>query len=340
MNGHWVVRLPTWLGDTVMSVPTIRALARCSDRLTLWGADNHLQLLRFTGVTGKHLSFARRPGIAATADLVRAARDLERLRPDGVVLLPNAFEPALTARIAGVRRRVGYATDARRWLLTDAVPTPAPWETLHDGDRFARLLAPLRVPPPHPEDTRLEVPRGTELAARLLGSAPRPLGLVPGCVNGPSKRWPARFFARLGEQANRRWGATPVILGGLQDVDVARQLESACSTACVNLTGRTDVLELAAVLRACHAVVSNDTGAAHLAASLSSPTLQLFGPTDPARTRARGPRVRIASIGAFCQPCMSKLCPLDHRCMEAMPPELVLGVLEPLWEGSATASVS
>lgn len=323
-----------------MAVPTIRALARGSDRITIWGAENHLRLLRFAGVGGKQLPFARRRGLAAIPDLLGAARGLSELQADGVLLLPNAFEAALTARLAGVRRRIGYATEGRARLLTSAVAPPAPWEQLHDGDRFARLLEPLRLPAPRPEDTRLDLPRGVDLAEPLLRDAPRPLALIPGCANGPAKRWPTHAFARLADEASRRWGATPVILGGAQDVEVARAVEAACERDCVNLTGRTDVLELAAVLRACRAVVSNDTGAAHLAAALSSPTLQLFGPTDPARTRARGPRVRIASIGAFCQPCMAKLCPLDHRCMEGMAPELVLGLLEPLWEPGTAASVS
>lgn len=334
MRGRWVVRLPSWLGDTIMAVPTIRALERAVDELTLWGSDQHCRLLRATGVRAGALAWSRRRGVAAIADVIAGARQLAELKPQGVVLLPNAFEPALTAALARVRRRIGYATDTRSWLLTDPVTPPDAFEPLHDGDRYAGLLSTLNIDPPHAEDVLLEMPRAALQRARtLLGDHGPLLGIVPGCANDPAKRWPAASYAALAERMAERWGAVTVILGGPQDRVVAGAIEAACGRRCINLAGRTNILELAAILRLCRAVVSNDTGAAHLAAALSCPTLVVFGPTDPRRTRPRGPHVRIASIGAFCQPCLAKVCPLDHRCMTGLTPDLVASSLDPLWRG-------
>lgn len=341
MHGRWVVRLPTWLGDTVMAVPTIRALARGVDELTVWGAADQCQLLQATGVRTNIMPWSQRPGIAAFGDILRGARSLADIRTDGVVLLPNSFAAALPAAIARIRRRVGYATDGRSLLLTDALPRPKSLERQHDGGRYAHLLSALDLPSPQPEDVLLEMPRAAVQRAkeRLDRSAPL-LALVPGCANGPAKRWPTDSYAALADRAAELWGAVAVIVGGPGDRSVADEVESYCKRPCINLAGRTDPVELAAVLQACRAVVSNDTGAAHLAAALSTPTLVLFGPTDPHRTRARGPHVRIASIGAFCQPCLANICPLDHRCMTGLTAELVISALAPLWEGTLNSAPS
>lgn len=342
MRGRWVVRLPTWLGDTVMAVPTIRALERaCGDGLTLWGPTGYGRLLQAAGVGAGLLPYRRRSGPGGLLDVAAAVRDLVRLHPDGALLLPNAFEPALIVAVAGVRRRVGYATESRRLLLTDAPEPPGALAPVHDADRYSGLLEPLRLPMPRPEDSLLSVShRRRDVGRDLLRGARRPLGLVPGSSNSVAKQWPAEYYARLAELAHERWEATPVLLGGPDDRAVVGSVAEQARVPCLDLSGRTGILELAAVLALCRAVVSNDTGSAHLAAALGRPTLVLFGPTDPERTRARGPHVRIASTGVFCQPCRMKLCPLDHRCMLTLAPELVLDRLAPLWSTGATLTAS
>lgn len=333
MRGHWVVRLPTWLGDTVMAVPTIRALERAAPRrLTLWGPEPNARLLTGTGVRARTLPYRRRPGARGLLDMSRAVGALLQLGPRGVVLLPNAFEPALLAFAARIPRRIGYATEGRGRLLTDPIPPSDPLRAIHEADRFAELLAPLNLPPVPRDDVLLHVPDDLTRRIRAALATDRPLlGIVPGSANSPAKRWPAESFAALVDRATASLGARVVLLGSKGDAPVARHIRESAHTEVLDLTGRTDVLELAGVLGVCRAVVANDTGAAHLAAALSRPTLVLYGPTDPRRTRPRGPAVRIASIGAFCQPCETAVCPLDHRCMTGLVPDLVHAALASLW---------
>ena len=328
----WVVRLPTWLGDTVMAVPTIRALGRAVSNLVLWGPAANAQLLRAVGVRGEALPYRRRPGLAGPIDIWRAVGALRRLRPSGVVLLPNAYEPALIARLGKVRRRVGYATQLRGHLLTDPIKPPDPLQAVHESRRYSDLLAPTPARAPLPDDWRLAPPGDWRArVSRHLGDTQPVLAVVPGCANGPAKRWPVRHYARLVAHAAREWGAAPVLLGGAQDGSVTAAVKAACEVDCIDLAGKTDIVDLAAILAASRAVIANDTGAAHLAGSLGVRTLVLFGPTDPLRTKPLGPHVRIASVSTFCQPCLSPTCPLDHRCMEGLTPDHAIGMLQPLW---------
>lgn len=332
MSEGWVVRLPTWLGDTVMAVPTLRALERgAGGPLLLWGPPPYRELLASVGIRAPYLPYRRRAGIAGLGDVWEAAMEIRRREPDGALLLPNAFEPALIAALAGVPRRVGYATDGRGWLLTDAVPPPPILRPLHDADRYARLLEALEIPGPEPPDGALEAESGPREWGReiLPGEGPW-LGVVPGAANGPAKRWPPERYGRVADEAARRWGAVPVLLGSAADRAVCRAVDSACSAPCVDQAG-TGLDDLVAALLRCRAVVSNDTGAAHLAAALGRPTVVLFGPTDPRKTGARGTAVRHVQVGCFCQPCGYQECPLDHRCMEDLDAEPVLEALEALW---------
>ncbi len=334
-QAHWVIRMPTWLGDTIMAVPTVRALERAVPNLVLWGPASHGQLLQATGVRGELLPYSRRRGPSGLLDMQSAVNKLAALRPTGVVILPNAYEPALIARLARIRRRIGYATQLRGNLLTEALPAPDPLSAVHESRRYVELLGPTPAQPPLHDDWRLAAPPGARQRARAIVGSEAPLLVVaPGCANGPAKRWPAEHYGRLVAHAAQQWDAVPVLVGGPQDAEATAAVEAASQVACVNLAGTTDILDLAAILACSRAVIANDTGAAHLAGALGARTLVLFGPTDPLRTKPLGPHVRIASMAAFCRPCLSARCPLDHRCMSGLTPDLAINMLDPLWHGS------
>jgi heptosyltransferase-2 len=90
-----------------------------------------------------------------------------------------------------------------------------------------------------------------------------------------------------------------------------------------DLVGRTDLTLLAAVLAECAAVVSNDSGAMHVAGAVGTPVVAIFGPTDERATAPLGEHT-IVSASVFCRPCHLRTCPIDHRCMRRVTPARVL----------------
>jgi len=87
-----------------------------------------------------------------------------------------------------------------------------------------------------------------------------------------------------------------------------------------SLVGKTDLPTLAGVLANCRALVTNDSGAMHLAAACGVAVTAVFGPTDERATRPLGDGHTIIAHPVWCRPCMLRECPLDHRCMLGIAP--------------------
>ena len=88
----------------------------------------------------------------------------------------------------------------------------------------------------------------------------------------------------------------------------------------IDLSGRTSLPELADVLAGSRAVVSNDSGAMHLAGAVGARVIAVFGSTNergtaPLTSGPDAPRPVVLTAEAWCRPCMLRECPIDHRCM-------------------------
>jgi ADP-heptose:LPS heptosyltransferase len=136
--------------------------------------------------------------------------------------------------------------------------------------------------------------------------------LIPGAApHRPRKRWPVEFFGALAEILAAR-GQTPIIVGAAQDAPLAAAIRAICPAA-IDLTGRTNLRQLASVVAGASLAVGNDTGPLHLAAATGIPCIALFSAeSDPALTRPRG-QVTVLSTANLAD------LPL-HRVAEALPP--------------------
>jgi heptosyltransferase-2 len=277
------------------------------------------------------LVYERRPrDLRAVA---RQAREWRRRRFDLAVLFQNAFEAALIAASSRVPARMGYATDGRRLLLTHPLPLTSWRSERHEVFYYLNIVSQLeralfstneieRQAP----DYSLRVSPARQTEARALLSAhgaerARTLvALCPGSTNSRAKRWPAERFAALADQFIDEANAEVVLVGSPDELEVSLEVSAAMRRQPVMLTGQTDLRQAVAVLSVADALVTNDTGPAHIAAALGRPTLVIFGPTDPRTTRPFSQAAEIIRRPPECAPCMLRECPIDHRCMTAITP--------------------
>jgi heptosyltransferase-2 len=168
---------------------------------------------------------------------------------------------------------------------------------------------------------------------------------APGAAFGVAKRWPPDRVGALAAVLARDMSAMPVLVGAAADVGTAERVRAAYLHASrgteaptlIDLTGRTDLRTLAAVLARSATVVSNDSGAMHVAAAVGAPVVALFGPTSERRTspleHASGAPHALVAGDAWCRPCELRTCPLDHRCMTSISVDRVADEVRRLQSG-------
>lgn len=328
MLGRVIVRLPNWLGDTVMAVPALRAL-RAGAPANLLLAGPWVSVLAGQGLGDVLVDYPRSwAGRLRTADTVR------RFGADLAVVLPGSLESALAAWY-WAPRRVGIATGGRAWLLTHRVP---PTPRRHQVDAYLAVVEALglaaaarepRLTPPAP-DSEPRVRARALLAAGEAGRGRR-IGVHLGAAYGPAKTWVPERVGELCARLRAR-GDAPVLLGAPADAPLAAAL--AARTGAAALAGRDTPELLPAVLAELDALVSGDTGVGHLAAALGLPVVALFGPTDPALTAPRG-RVAVVQHPVPCAPCFYRRCPIDHPCMRGIEADEVTARLDALLSRAA-----
>jgi len=301
---------PNWLGDAVMALPAIADVERASP--------------------GATITVAAKPSIAPLFTL--GAGSLLRISPpsspDAVLLLPNSFRSALAAYRAGVPERWGYRTEWRGPLLTRAIDR-AP-KGVHQVEYYQRLVHALGFPN-GPGEPKVAISSDTrEAGANLLEKAgwnrSMPVvALAPGAAYGGAKRWPPKYWAELAIALALDDVATAMV-GTMADVRTGAEIESHMGgrARIINVIGKTDLRALAGVLVSCRSLVTNDSGAMHLAAAVGVPVTAVFGPTDELVTGPRGEGHAILTHSVWCRPCLLRECPIDHRCMRGVAVDVVL----------------
>jgi heptosyltransferase-2 len=316
------VRLPNWLGDTVMAVPALRALRESFPLARMCLAGPWVTVLAGQELAHELVTYPR-----AWSARLGAADAVRRFGADTAVVLPNSVESALAAWYWGAGRRIGFAAGGRGLLLTEAPPLPEPRR--HQVDEYvalaeacgavARERAPRLAPPPEDGDARREV-RALLASVGIERPGPRRIVAVHlGAAYGPAKLWPipcVEEFCRLMDDPT-----TVVVLVGAP-ADAAAAAAVAAVAPATSLVGRDRAALLSALLAEIDVLVSGDTGVAHLAAALGTPAITLFGPTDPVLSAPRGP-ARVLTHPVPCAPCFYRECPIDHPCLRDLAPARV-----------------
>jgi lipopolysaccharide heptosyltransferase II len=313
------VRLPNWLGDTVMAVPALVAVRAAWPQARVLAAGPWASLLVHQELADVLADYPR-----AWRARLRAADTVSAFAPELAILLPNSLEAALAAWYWGARRRVGFAGGGRSQLLTDAVPMTAPRQ--HQIDEYLVLAersgaaASTREPvlrPPDPDaEARAEARRLLQDVGVPSRAASRRIAVHLGAAYGSAKLWPLERvveFCRLLVAE----GATAILLGAPGDAPAAAAITA--SAPALSLVGRDRPALLPALLAEVDVLVAGDTGVAHLAAALGTSVVTLFGPTDPRLSAPRG-RAVVVTHPVPCAPCFYRTCPIEHPCLRGVEP--------------------
>jgi lipopolysaccharide heptosyltransferase II len=312
---HILVRSPNWLGDACMAVPAVRALkrGRPDARVTILAPEKIAAVWRMVPDVDEVIPFPKNASILTVANLLKKAG-----HPwDSGILLPNSLRSALEMKLAGVLRIVGYKGHWRRKLLHQIIPPRKKVGPVEHHSRFYLRIAwrlGANVEDPSLHDPVLPPPEP---------SSPLTLGLCAGAEYGPAKRWPLDRFAEAARAVASKLPCHWLIFGAPAEKNMGAQLASLIGTSAENLAGQTTLDELAARLRQCRLLLTNDTGTMHFAQLLGTPVIAIFGSTEPAATGPLSPASTVVRRHVECSPCFRRTCPIDFRCMLEIPADTV-----------------
>lgn len=274
-----IVTKSRYLGDTIVAVPAMRALAMRYPQahVTLLSNPAAGELLR--GCPYVHEYLARPVQARRRVDL-EMWRVLRRKGYDLAVLFNRSLSSAVLAFMARIPQRVGFDTEGRGFLLTQRVPyDPPKHEILHLLDVAEACDAPaqgthmeLWVTPEEREAIRDRLSKeGIDLSTPIL--------LVqPGSNDAYLKRWRTEGFTWVAQQLQKEYGFQVVLLGANNEQDVAEQVASSFKDGALNMVGRTSLREALALLAEVDLLIGNDTGMMHAAVALGTPTVAIFAP--------------------------------------------------------------
>jgi heptosyltransferase-2 len=327
------------LGDVVLATAAVRSLktARPGARITFLTKDLYRPLLEGNPAIDRVVGFRDSGGRGGLVSLYRLCRSLGPF--DAVIDLHGSLRSRLAAASVRAARRLRYrksSLERRLWVMGWMRGTLA-----HGGrhvvDRYLDTLEAMGVSPGcgRPE-VFISDGEMKEASVLLSGAGVRDPGRVAVIAPGarwPNKRWPSGKFARLGEWLVSEKGLELAIAGDREDRPVVDELRKQLAVASADISGRTGLRELGAVLRRARIFIGNDSGPGHLAAAVGTPVVTVFGPTSEAfGFPPRGDRVRSVSLPLECRPCSlhgGRRCSRGRRaCLEDLEPGAVIGAAE------------
>lgn len=308
VNKRALVINTAFIGDVVFSLPLVENLGLAGYRVDLLTRPRFGTLAEGLPGVERLWEYDKRGADRGLAGIIRWGR---RLRAEGYDLVCGAhpsLRSGLLARATGAARRVG-------------------WGPLGYHQRVQR------IPRFVDDDLALAEAAGVTLRVRTPRIVARPASdLVPEGAVGvalgsrwATKCWPIAHWTTLVE-ALREANRPIVFLGSAAERELAAPLGAGIDTF------GTSLRDTAGILAACSAVVGGDSGLMHVARAVDTPTVLLFGPTDPRRFPLDARRIDLQHGQLECQPCSEhghRRCPLGHhRCMTELNPALVLAAVE------------
>lgn len=322
---------PSALGDIVHTLPVLHLLRkRFRNARISW-----MIVPAFSGLLEGHkdldeiLLFERRRfanlwrNMDAAQGLFSFAMGLRKKQFDLVIDLQGLFRSGWMTwqTCAPVRVGFSYAREGARLFYTHTVATDT--HEKHAVERYLDVCESLGADR-SPVVFDFDISDAVRSSVRsMLQSSSDYAVILPG-TNWATKRWPLKHFQALIEPLQQRYGLRCVIAGGKDVADMNILWPGA-----LNLSGKTTLKELVALLEASRLVVANDSGPMHIASALGKPLVTLFGPTSAVRTGPYNRPDAVLQLDIPCRPCLSRQC-VHQSCLKWIHPQDVLGRINSL----------
>ena len=333
MQNILVCHTGAWIGDMVLLTPALRILKQTFPEscLTLLLRPLVADLMKTNPYVDRYIIDSKSNGVYRS--FMRLYRQIRDYRFDiAVVLHPTSIRNALLPFIARIPIRVGSKFKGRSLLLTASCPNKT---DIHEVDRYLQVIKLLNNDSNHKTkgDSRNKYTTATNLEfwhtedhqhslqdllqKQGISSEDRLIAVNLG-TTWRTKQWDIR---NLGEAINQITNVAPdikIVLTGTS-AEQAHVKELPLSESIIDLVGKTDIMQLGALLERCEVCLTCDSGPMHIAAAVGTPTVALFGPTNPTRHQPYGTGHTVIEKQVSCRPCYKRTChrqDVPHLCMK------------------------
>jgi heptosyltransferase-2 len=308
-----------WLGDAILTTPIFKALKENfpSAYIGVMTPERIREVFENNPYIDEVIIFDEKGKEKKFLNKIRFARALKKKGFDTAFFIHRSFTRAFICFLAGIKERIGYRRLKNLFVLTKKIkPPPA---SVHRQDYYLYLFEKIgiviedRLP-------RVFIKEEDRVKYRtffkdITDKYSYVVGINPS-ANWSLKRWPQEKFALLSDSLIRDLNCAVFFIGTEKERQTVKSVVDNMKEKPYDFCGKTDLKELAALLENMDLFISNDSGPAHLAASLGINTLVLFGPTSIELTSPRGSRVRIIKKDINCKiPCYNLSCS-DNACMK------------------------
>lgn len=307
---------PNWLGDAVMFTPVLSELEKFSANLKVSIAcrDYVAPIFKNAPCNPRIIKYPRKNLFSRIAAICKSKPDKGWI---ACLVAPPSLSAAILAAASGAAKRIGYGGGIRGIFLTDSMPH-ADYRRGHISEAYLGLLR--RFSGASAKEIPLPIVRPDadwrDRVASICGDSPYAV-IAPGATYGSAKVWPKEKYVGLARKLFENCGLKSVIVGSASERSFAESIAETAGHFALNTVGLLSIEELIAVLRGAKVAVGNDSGPAHIAAALGTPTVAIFGPTSIEWTAPRGKAVKVVSGKAPCAPCFLRKCKFQSSiCLE------------------------
>ncbi len=322
------------LGDVILSIPSLKALRKKFPKAVIKVLVNlpSSDVFRGCPYINERMVYDPKSRSSGLKGLMKIASQLRREDFDLVVDLQNNRISHLLSFLSTAPLRYGYNNKKWSFFLNRRVSdTKLPMDPIEHQFRTLKLLGiqkseeALELWPSKEDDEWAD----DFLSENWIDAGRTLVGVNIGASNRwQSKRWESAYMAQLCDELAKKYSVRTLLTGLNEDMGTAGEILKVSKSKPIVAVGKTDILQLASLIRRCKVYITTDSAPLHIAASIGVPFIALFGPTDPKRHVAKGDTGKTLTSNLRCSPCYKPVCKKDNLCMKHIKVEEVLAAIE------------
>lgn len=327
------------LGDVVLTTSAIALLKKAypDAKITMLVKPVVRQAVENNPVIDDVLVFEYRAKQNSISKMFDMVKEIKKRHFDLSISLDRKLRPALLCWLAGIPTRFGGSVifdnkpSKVTWLYTDVVDVKHDLNATLQAETYQTIVRAVTGLTEHmaPVFARI-TPQAERKAKELLSSLPQAQKNIALCVKGTFalKTWPKEYFVQVVDELAKRYQATFFIVGAPGDREYADEVIAAMHQPVLNFCGKTNLVDLAALISRVDLFITVDTGATHIAATTGVKMVTMYGCTSPERWHPINKNARVLSSREKCCPCSVRQedCPSNPRpkCLWNISPSMVI----------------